>query len=53
MSDTAKPSPNEAASVEEQIQSLRKKAEEGALGDELQDVAGGHTDGIIHVDNPE
>jgi hypothetical protein len=44
-------------SVEEQIRSLRQKAESGELGDEvLEDVAGGtaspHTDGVIHVDNP-
>jgi hypothetical protein len=40
-------------SVKEQIRALRQKADAGELGDEvLESVAGGHTDGIIHVDNP-
>jgi hypothetical protein len=40
-------------SIDDQIRSLRKKAETGELGDEvLEDVAGGHTDGVLHVDNP-
>jgi hypothetical protein len=40
-------------SIEDQIRSLRQKAETGELGDEvLEDVAGGHVDGVVHVDSP-
>jgi len=44
--------PQEAASVSERIDSLRKKAEQGEIGDEfLEGVAGGcHTDGVTHTD---
>jgi len=39
-------------SIKEQIRALREKAKAGELGDEvLEDVSGGHTDGIIHVDS--
>jgi len=43
--------PDEAASVGQRIDSLRKTASEGELGDELlEEVAGGHTDGVTHTD---
>ena len=45
------PDAGEAASVSQRIDSLRKKASEGELGDELlEEVAGGHTDGVTHTD---
>ena len=48
---TATPDVNERASVSERIDSLRKKASDGELGDEvLEDVAGGHTDSVTHTD---
>ncbi len=41
-------------SVKEKIRALREKATAGELGDEvLEDVSGGHTDGIIHVDSAQ
>jgi hypothetical protein len=46
-------SEKDAKEVEDRIASLRQKAENGELGDDLlEDVAGGHTDGVIHVDSP-
>lgn len=49
--EAATPDAGEAASVSERIDSLRKTASEGALGDELlEEVAGGHTDGVTHTD---
>jgi hypothetical protein len=46
-------SDEQKAEVSQKIDSLRKKAEDGALSDDLlEDVAGGaaHTDGVIHTD---
>lgn len=48
-------------SVEEQIRTLRERAESGELGEELDGVSGGsaqhidgtaHIDGTVHVDGP-
>jgi hypothetical protein len=47
-------SDEQKAEVSQKIDTLRKKAEDGALSDDLlEDVAGGaaaHTDGVIHTD---
>lgn len=52
-----RPDPAEVAAVAQRIDSLRERAEEGELGDELDDVSGGHVNSThvssTHTDSPD
>jgi hypothetical protein len=55
--DLPQGSPEEVASVAQQIEELRGKAQDGALGDDLlEDVSGGHTNtthsSTTHTNSP-